>query len=225
MPAVASAATAVVIAHVAGGTSTIRVGAGGIMLPNHAPLVIAEQFGTLDGALPWADRSRAWARAWQRPADGLALRRGPNVDFLPAGCAGVDCVPARARTRDRRVKACRAPGSQVPIWILGSSLYGASSPPNWACRSRSPPISRPTAVAALGSTVANFKTLGAARTAYVMAGINTFAADTDEEAARLFTSLQQAFLGMVGGGAACSSRRSRHGRPLDTRRASAASNG
>src|SRR5438067_8746156 len=122
---IASAATAVVIAHVAGGTSTIRVGAGGIMLPNHSPLVIAEQFGTLEALHPGRI--------------DLALGRAPGTDYLailalrrdPAGADTFpkDVVELQHYLADpqpgQAVRATPGAGSHVPLWILGSSLYGA----------------------------------------------------------------------------------------------------
>jgi luciferase family oxidoreductase group 1 len=126
MPGIASAATAVVIAHVAGGTKTIRVGAGGIMLPNHAPLVIAEQFGTLAALHPGRI--------------DLGIGRAPGTDMLTAHAlrrnldASVDNFPRdvmelmgyfQPAAEGQRVHAIPGEGEQVPVWILGSSLYGA----------------------------------------------------------------------------------------------------
>src|SRR5690606_6499578 len=126
MAGIASAATAVVIAHIAGGTKTIRVGAGGIMLPNHAPLVIAEQFGTLAALHPGRI--------------DLGLGRAPGTDMLTARALrrnmgdGVDTFPQdvvelmryfEPAAEGQRVRAVPGEGQQVPVWILGSSLYGA----------------------------------------------------------------------------------------------------
>ena len=126
MPGIASAATAVVIAHIAGGTSTIRVGAGGVMLPNHSPLVIAEQFGTLAALHPGRI--------------DLGLGRAPGTDMLTARAlrrnleAGADNFPQDVvelinyfapATPDQRVRAVPGEGENVPVWILGSSTYGA----------------------------------------------------------------------------------------------------
>ena len=123
---IASAATAVVIAHVAGGTTTIRVGAGGIMLPNHSPLVIAEQFGTLEALHPGPDRPRPRPRARHRPADGP--RAAPRAARAPtrsrrtcSSCSATSPTRSRASSCRRRPGA----GSHVPLWILGSSLFGA----------------------------------------------------------------------------------------------------
>ncbi|BAB51430.1 mlr4872 [Mesorhizobium japonicum MAFF 303099] len=126
MPGIASAATSVVIAHVAGGTKTIRVGAGGIMLPNHAPLVIAEQFGTLAALFPGRI--------------DLGLGRAPGTDMNTARAlrrnleAGADSFPQDVvelmgyflpAEEGQRLRAVPGEGQTVPIWILGSSLYGA----------------------------------------------------------------------------------------------------
>src|SRR5690606_28378505 len=125
MAGIASSATAVVIGYVAGGTSTIRVGAGGIMLPNHAPLIVAEQFGTLEtlypgridlglGRAPGADQLTL--RALRR--DALSAETFPQDVVELIGLLG----PER---RDRPIQAVPGTGTNVPIWILGSSLYGA----------------------------------------------------------------------------------------------------
>ena len=127
MPGIASAATAVVIGHIAGGTSTIRVGAGGIMLPNHAPLVIAEQFGTLAALFPGRIDLGVGRAPGTDPRTALALRRtsaGRSRQFSP-GCAGVDRLSGRSRSPGQAVRAIPGEGSKVPVWMLGSSLYGA----------------------------------------------------------------------------------------------------
>ena len=144
MPGIASAATAVVIGHVAGGTSTIRVGAGGIMLPNHSPLVIAEQFGTLDALFPGRIDLGVGRAPGTDQTTADALRRGDleAADHFPQDVmeliAYLD-VPQPGQ----RVRAVPGSGSRVPVWILGSSLFGPSSRPRWAVRTRSPPTSRP----------------------------------------------------------------------------------
>src|SRR5882672_10918922 len=126
MPGIASAATAVVIGHVAGGTSTIRVGAGGIMLPNHAPLVIAEQFGTLEALYP----GRIDLGLGRAPGTDMltsrALRRdlASNADSFPDDVVELMSY-FREPTSDQRVRAVPGAGLAVPIWILGSSLFGA----------------------------------------------------------------------------------------------------
>src|SRR4051812_1957360 len=126
MTGIASAATSVVIAHVAGGTSTIRVGAGGIMLPNHAPLVIAEQFGTLESLFPGRIDLGLGRAPGTDPVTSRALRRNldGDVDAFPD-----DVLELMAYFRPPRpgqaVQAIPGAGLEVPIWILGSSLYGA----------------------------------------------------------------------------------------------------
>ena len=125
MPGIASAATAVVIGHVAGGTRTIRVGAGGIMLPNHAPLVIAEQFGTLATLYPGADRPGARAGAGHRHGDGAGARRGlSGADSFPQDV--VELIGyLEPEAPGQTVRAVPGAGTRVPVWILGSSLFGA----------------------------------------------------------------------------------------------------
>ena len=122
MPGIASAATSVVIGYLAGGTSTIRVGAGGIMLPNHSPLVIAEQFGTLESLYPGPDRPRARAaRPAPTSAPLRALRRDPMARRrLPAGVQELQAFLAPAQP-GQTIQAVPGAGTQVPIWILGSS--------------------------------------------------------------------------------------------------------
>ena len=127
MPGIASAATAVVIGHVAGGTTTIRVGAGGIMLPNHSPLVIAEQFGTLESLYPGPHRPRPRPRARHRPARRCArcaaTRRAPTT--FPQDVVELQALLRARAAGPSSCRRCRAPGSSVPLWILGSSLFGA----------------------------------------------------------------------------------------------------
>src|SRR5260221_9199066 len=125
MPGIASAATAVVIGHVAGGTSTIRVGAGGIMLPNHAPLVIAEQFGTLETLYPGRIDLGLGRAPGTDPLTARALRRtlAGDVDAFPQDVVELMSYFAPA-TPEQRVRAIPGTGLNVPIWILGSSLYG-----------------------------------------------------------------------------------------------------
>ena len=125
MPGVASAATAVVIAHVAGGTSTIRVGAGGIMLPNHAPLVVAEQFGTLASLFPGRIDLGLGRAPGSDPATAAALRRTLNggADAFPQDV--LELMEYFHGDPDRRIRAIPGEGLDVPVWILGSSLFGA----------------------------------------------------------------------------------------------------
>jgi luciferase family oxidoreductase group 1 len=201
MPGVASAATAVVIGHVAGGTSTIRVGAGGVMLPNHAPLVIAEQFGTLESLYPGRIDLGLGRAPGGDVATARALRRGlgSSGDTFPRDLLELmhyfrEAEPGQA------VRAVPGEGLDVPIYLLGSSDFSATLAAElglpFAFASHfSPGYLR----AALHLYRENFKPSEALAEPYVVVGVNVVAADTDAEALRLFTSLQQRFLGMVRG--------------------------
>ncbi len=195
IPGVASAATAVVIAHVAGGTSTIRVGAGGIMLPNHPPLVIAEQFGTLESLFPGRI--------------DLGLGRAPGSDQVTAAALHRTPMSAEAFPRDvaelmeyfrepqpgQLVRAVPGAGLHVPIWILGSSLFGAQLAAMlglpFAFASHFAPGSLDDAIALYRS---RFRPSATLERPHVMLGVTVVAADTDAEAAWLFTSVQQTFI-------------------------------
>ena len=143
MPAVASAATSVVIAHVAGGTSTIRVGAGGIMLPNHSPLVIAEQFGTLESLFPGRIDLGLGRAPGSDQLTALALRRRhADRRHVPAGCRRADGVLPRARSPGSACGRSRAPGCACRSGFSGRACSARSSRPSWGCRSRSLRISR-----------------------------------------------------------------------------------
>ncbi len=198
MPGIASAATSVVIGHVAAGTSTIRVGAGGIMLPNHAPLVIAEQFGTLAALHPGRI--------------DLGLGRAPGTDMATARAlrrnleAGVDSFPQDVTELmawfapagpDQRIRAVPGEGQDVPIWILGSSTYGAQLAAilglPYAFASHFAPAELEHA---LDIYRARFQPSEQLSKPHVMLGLNVFAADTDAEARLLFSSLQQAFVNL-----------------------------
>ncbi|MFN3765925.1 MAG: LLM class flavin-dependent oxidoreductase [Aliihoeflea sp.] len=201
MPGIASAATSVVIGHVAGGTSRIRVGAGGIMLPNHAPLVIAEQFGTLASLYPGRI--------------DLGLGRAPGTDQLTAHAlrrslsGDVNQFPNdvlellayfKPAEPNQRVRAVPGEGTNVPIWILGSSHYGAQL---------AAALGLPYAFASHFAPAELDHALEIYRTRFepseyldkphVMAGLNVVAAPTDEEARYLFSSLQQAFVNLRSG--------------------------
>lgn len=201
IPGIASAATAVVMGYLAGGTSTIRVGAGGVMLPNHAPLVIAEQFGTLDALYPGRIDLGLGRAPGSDQATARALRRDRTggVDSFPQDIQELQAYlgPARA---DARVRAIPGEGSQVPLWILGSSDYGARLAAGlglpYAFASHfAPDMLQP----ALEIYRTLFRPSEYLEKPYVMVAANLFAADTDEEGRRLFTSLQQAFLNLVRG--------------------------
>jgi len=191
---IASAATAVVIAHVAAGTSTIRVGAGGIMLPNHAPIVIAEQFGTLESLHPGRIDLGLGRAPGTDQLTVLALRRDPSAaDTFPQEVLELqrylaDPVPGQA------VRATPGAGTNVPLWILGSSLYGAQLAAMlglpYAFASHFAPDALLPALAMYRERFEPSKQL---REPHVMVGANAVVADTDEEARHLFTSAQQSF--------------------------------
>jgi luciferase family oxidoreductase group 1 len=198
MQGIASAATAVVIGHVAGGTSSIRVGAGGIMLPNHSPLVIAEQFGTLESLYPGRI--------------DLGLGRAPGTDMVTAGAlrrdlhAGVDDFPRDVMqlrnyfavpNEGQRVLAVPGAGLQVPLWILGSSLYGASLAAAlglpYAFASHFAPAAMEQAIDVYRS---RFEPSEQLDEPYLMLGFNVCAAPTDDEARYLRTSSLQAVVAL-----------------------------
>ena len=198
MPGIASAATAVAIAHVAAGTSTIRVGSGGVMLPNHAPLVIAEQFGTLAALFPGRIDLGLGRAPGTDQLTARALRRGRNnsVDTFPEDVVELQAFLAEPEP-DQPVIAVPGAGSRVPIWLLGSSLFSAQV---------AAALGLPFAFAshfapdhlheALGVYRDEFRPSAEWPKPYAMACIGVYAADTDAEAARLFTSLQQSFVAL-----------------------------
>ena len=197
-PGIASAATSVVIGHIAGGTKTIRVGAGGIMLPNHSPLVIAEQFGTLESLYPGRI--------------DLGLGRAPGTDQLTWRALRRDSGSAERFPQDvqelrallgpaqpgQSIHAVPGTGTNVPLWILGSSLFGAQLAAHlglpFAFASHFAPDSIDEALTIYR---ARFKPSAQLAAPYAMIGVNVVAADTDEAARKLFTSVQQAFIGIV----------------------------
>ena len=197
MPGIASAATAVVIGHVAAGTSTIRVGAGGIMLPNHSPLIIAEQFGTLASIFPGRIDLGLGRAPGSDQLTARALRRSP----LAAETFPADVVELMDYFRPPRpgqaIRAVPGAGLDVPIWILGSSLFGAELAAElglpYAFASHFAPAAL---MSALELYRTHFKPSARLERPYVMLGVNVFAAETDEEGRRLFTSLQQAFVNL-----------------------------
>ena len=196
IPSVASAATSVVIAAVAGHTSRIRVGAGGIMLPNHSPLVIAEQFGTLEclfagridlalGRAPGSDQTTA-----------RALRRqNLNADTFPQDV--LELIGYFQSPPGRQVRAIPGAGLKIPIWILGSSLYGAQFAANlglpYAFASHFAPALMMDAIATYRQ---RFRPSESLARPHLMLGVNVVVAETDAEARRLFTSHQQAFVNL-----------------------------
>jgi luciferase family oxidoreductase group 1 len=214
---VASSATAVLVGHIAGGTRSIRVGSGGVMLPNHAPLVIAEQFGTLAtlypgridlglGRAPGTDRLTM--RALRRHLAGSEEEAGFPRDVQELlGYLADDPDPGGP---DRPVRAIPGIGTQVPVWLLGSSLYSAQLAAvlglPFAFASHFAPDLLLQALAVYRAT---YRPSAAWPAPHAMVGVNVIAADTDDEAAWLFTSLQQRFLGMQRG------RRGPLPRPID----------
>jgi luciferase family oxidoreductase group 1 len=198
MPGIASAATSIVIAYVAGATQRIRVGSGGVMLPNHAPLLIAEQFGTLEAMYP----GRIDLGLGRAPGtDGMtayALRRniGNTVDTFAQDVIELQEYFAPARP-DQAVRAIPGSGMNVPIWLLGSSLYSASLaamlglPFAFASHFAPAQLHR-----ALRLYRAEFKPSATLDKPYAMVAANVYAADSDEEASRLLTSAQQQFLNL-----------------------------
>jgi luciferase family oxidoreductase group 1 len=198
MTGIASAATSVVIAHVAAGTSTIRVGAGGVMLPNHAPLLIAEQFGTLAALHPGRIDLGLGRAPGSDPATSRALRRDPSAaDTFPQDVLELmhwfePASPGQA------VQAVPGAGLDVPIWILGSSLFGAQLAAAlglpYAFASHFAPRMLHEAVAVYRERFTPSGRAGALEKPYVMLGVNVTAADSDEEARFLFTSSQQMFV-------------------------------
>jgi luciferase family oxidoreductase group 1 len=200
MPAVASAATSVVIAHVAGGTSTIRVGAGGIMLPNHSPLVIAEQFGTLESLFPGRIDLGVGRAPGSDQVTAVALRRNLSVDSFPQDVMELMALLGEPAP-GQRVKAVPGAGLNVPVWILGSSLFGAQLAAQFglpfAFASHFAPAQM---MAAIDVYRSQFQRTSIMKEPldrpYVMLGVNVVAADTDAAARRLFTSHQQIFLAL-----------------------------
>jgi luciferase family oxidoreductase group 1 len=200
MIGIASAATAIVIAHVAGGTSKIRVGAGGIMLPNHSPLVVAEQFGTLESLFPGRIDLGLGRAPGTDQRTLRALRRDPMTaesfpqDVLELQSYFGDLQPGQA------VQAVPGTGLNVPLWILGSSLFGAQLAAAlglpYAFASHFAPDDL---LPALRIYRENFRPSKQLARPYAMVGANVIAADTDSEARRLFTSAQQAFTSLLRG--------------------------
>ncbi|WP_050181662.1 LLM class flavin-dependent oxidoreductase [Domibacillus robiginosus] len=196
MPGIASSATSVVIGHIAGATKTIRVGSGGIMLPNHAPLVIAEQFGTLESLFPGRI--------------DLGLGRAPGTDQITMRALrrqnmsdGHDFPEQLAELRgyfsgSNHVHAIPGEGLSIPIWLLGSSgfsarLAGDLGLPFSFASHFSPDNTKP----ALALYKRHFTPSDVLEKPYAMLGVNVIAADTDEEAVRLATSMQQQFLNLI----------------------------
>lgn len=198
MPGVASAATAVALAHIGAGTSTIRIGAGGIMLPNHSPLVIAEQFGTLESLYPGRVDLGLGRAPGTDQAAARALRRNLDTDPNQFPRDVVELMGYfRAAEPDQKVRAIPGEGLGVPIWILGSSLFGAQLAAMlglpYAFASHFAPQQMMDAIKIYRES---FRPSEQLSEPYVMLGFNVFAADSDGEAQLLATSLQQAFVNL-----------------------------
>ena len=191
---IASAATAVVIGHVAAGTSTIRVGAGGIMLPNHAPLMVAEQFGTLESLFPGRIDLGLGRAPGTDQRTARALRRNPaSGESFPRDVLELQAYFAPVQ-EGQAVQAVPGAGLRVPLWILGSTLFGAQLAAMlglpYAFASHFSPAALMQALQAYRS---GFKPSQQLDRPYAAAGINVCAADSEAQARRLFTSAQQQF--------------------------------
>ena len=197
---IASAATAVCICHVAGGTNTIRVGAGGIMLPNHSPMIIAEQFGTLATLFP----NRIDLGLGRAPGTDQrtlqALRRDPGAsEYFPQDVLELQALLGPPQ-ENQAIHAIPGEDTNVPLWILGSSLFGAQLAAAlglpYAFASHFAPQALMQAVSVYRE---RFEPSAQLDKPYVMVGCNAIVADTEDEAKRLFTSPQQNFTRMVRG--------------------------
>jgi luciferase family oxidoreductase group 1 len=188
MTAIASAATSVVIGYLAGGTSTIRVGSGGIMLPNHSPLVIAEQFGTLESLYPGRIDLGLGRAPGTDPRTVRALRRDSrSSDSFPEDVLELQALLGPAES-GQAVRAVPGAGTEVPIWILGSSTFGAELAARFGLPYAFASHFAPDALfAALDVYRSRFKPSKQLDQPYAMVGVNAVAAATDEEARRLFT--------------------------------------
>ena len=197
MPGIASAATAVLIGHVAGGTSRIRVGAGGIMLPNHAPLQVAEQFGTLACLYPGRiDLGLGRAPGTDQAAARALRRYYQNAEEFPADVVELMQYFEPAQP-GQAVRAVPGAGTDVEMWILGSSLFGAQLAAALGLRYAFASHFAPDLLEqALTLYRREFRPSARLTKPYVMLALNVVAAETDAEAARLFTTQQQAFVNL-----------------------------
>lgn len=200
MPGIASAATSLVIGHIASGSRTIRVGAGGIMLPNHAPYIIAEHFGTLERLYPGRIDLGLGRAPGTDPMTLRALRRPPgNSDNFPQDVLELQAFLAPTAP-NQRIEAVPAAGTRVPLWILGSSHFGAALaaelglPYSFASHFAPQLLSE-----ALHVYRSQFKPSEQLQAPYAMVGVNIIAAETDAEARHLATSQQMSFVDMFRG--------------------------
>ena len=196
MPGIASAATGVALGFVGSQTSTIRIGAGGIMLPNHAPLIIAEQFGTLEALYPGRVDLGLGRAPGTDQAAAYAMRRNLASDANQFPNDVVELM-GYFRGENGRVRAIPGEGANIPIWILGSSLFGAQLAAMlglpYAFASHFAPQMMMEAIRVYRE---QFKPSEQLAEPYVMLGFNAIVADTDEEAELLATSVQQAFVSL-----------------------------
>ncbi|MCH2393849.1 LLM class flavin-dependent oxidoreductase [Oceanibaculum sp.] len=200
MTGIASAATSVVIGQVAAATKTMRVGAGGIMLPNHSPLVIAEQFGTLESLFPGRIDLGLGRAPGTDQMTWRALRRDPMAsDQFPQDVLELQALLGPLQP-DQRIQAVPGTDTNVPLWILGSSLFGAQLAAvlglPYAFASHFAPGALMQALAVYRE---GFKPSEQLDRPHAMVGVNVFAAETDAEARYLFTSAQQRVIGMIRG--------------------------
>ena len=199
MPGIASAATAVALGFVAEGTKTIRIGAGGIMLPNHSPLQVAEQFGTLAALYPGRIDLGLGRAPGTDQAAAYAMRRSLSGDAndFPRDVVELQSYFAPASDPLARVRAIPGEGLKVPLWILGSSLFGAQLAAHlglpYAFASHFAPELMDQAIAIYRR---DFKPSAQLEKSYVMLGFNVFAAASDEEGRLLATSLEQSFVAL-----------------------------
>jgi luciferase family oxidoreductase group 1 len=197
MPGIASAATAVLIGYVAGGTSTIRVGAGGIMLPNHAPLQVAEQFGTLASLYPGRiDLGLGRAPGTDHPTARALRRYFDSAEAFPQDVAEL-LAYFEPPSPEQPVRAVPGAGIEVPVWLLGSSLFSARLAAAmglpFAFASHFAPDAMDDALALYRR---DFRPSARLQAPYAMLGINVVAAGSDAEARRLFTTQQQSFINL-----------------------------
>ncbi len=195
MPGIASAATSLVIAHIAAGTNTIRVGAGGVMLPNHAPLIIAEQFGTLATLFPDRIDLGLGRAPGTDQATLRALRRDPaSADSFPHDVLELQALLAPAQP-GQTIRAVPGAGTEVPLWILGSSTFGAQLAAEFGLPYAFASHFAPDALdIALEIYRTRFKPSKQLTKPYAMVGINIIAADSDAEARQLATTQQMSFV-------------------------------
>ncbi|MDB5719827.1 MAG: class flavin-dependent oxidoreductase [Alphaproteobacteria bacterium] len=197
MPGIASAATAVALAYIGAGTSTIRIGAGGVMLPNHSPLVIAEQFGTLESLYPGRVDLGLGRAPGTDQAAAYAMRRNLASDENQFPQDVVELLDYFHPREPARVRAIPGEGLDIPVWILGSSTFGAQLAAMlglpYAFASHFAPAQMMDAIRVYRE---RFRPSGQLQAPYVMLGFNAFAADSDAEARLLATSIQQAFVAL-----------------------------